>query len=97
MNVFWIPLALAGVYFIWRLGQLASKGKKLDRQLSRLAKMRFEFESSRKTFNKKPKNPGVPNLGQALQDRKNFLDRRSEKHRAKQRRLIKNLKSKERE
>lgn len=97
MSVIWIPLALAVVYFIWRLGQLASKGEKLDRQLNRLEKMRSEFESSRKTFNERPKNPGVPKLGQALQQRKNFLDRRSEKHRAKQRRLIKNLKSKERE
>lgn len=97
MNVIWIPLVLASAYFIWRLAMLASKGDKLERQLNRLEKMRSDFESNRKTFNEKPKNPEVPNLGQALQQRKNFLDHRSEKQRAKQRRLIKNLKSKERE
>ena len=93
----WIPLALASAYLIWRLAQLASMGEKLDRQLNRLEKMRSEFESNRKTFSEKPNNPGVPNLRKALQQRKNFLDRRSEKRREKQRRLIKNLKSKERE
>lgn len=93
----WIPLALASAYLIWCLAMLASKGARLNRQVNRLERMRSEFEVNRKTFNDVPKNPGVPSLGQALQERKKFLDRRSEKHREKQRRLIKNLKSKERE
>ena len=93
----WIPLALTSVYLLWSLASLATSGEKLNRQLARLQKFQDEFEAKRQTFDRKSPRSGLPELGSALLARKKFVDLRSEKRSAKQRRLIRNLKSKERD
>jgi hypothetical protein len=93
----WIPLALTSGYLLWSLASLANRGEKLNRQLARLQKFQAEFEAKRQTVERLNSRSSLPELGSALLARKKFVDLRSEKRSAKQRRLIKNLKSKERD
>jgi len=93
----WIPLVITSAYLLWSLATLATRGEKLNRQLARLQEFQAEFELNRQTFERTSPRSSLPELGSALRARKKFVDLRSEKRSAKQRRLIKNLKSKERD
>ena len=68
----------------------------MNHQMDRLKRFQSEFEADRAHVVLQ-KNSEIPDLAEALMGRKNFLDRRTKKRAAKQRRLVERMQLKERE
>lgn len=92
-DLVWLVPALAGVVFLGALWKLANSGRRLITQVSRAEK------AIRRFLSQSPMDPGpgkkfiAANLDLALRNRKSLVRERAKAKSARQRRLVKRLKS----